>query len=112
MQLGGRGQWRIERAELEAYIQRCYEETEREMRGSATTADPLQVVPVTRRGHRFQLRGYQRSLDALLTFTAPRVMSPQIAGTSGGSIPAATATPLLQGSWRTVAGELPFGAER
>ncbi len=27
MQLGGRRQWRIER---EAYIQRCYEETERE----------------------------------------------------------------------------------
>ena len=31
IKLGGRGQWRIDRAELEAYIQRCYEETEREM---------------------------------------------------------------------------------
>ena len=29
IKLGGRGQWRIERAELEAYIQRSYEETER-----------------------------------------------------------------------------------
>ena len=32
LQLGGRRQWRIERAELEAYIQRCYEETERAIR--------------------------------------------------------------------------------
>ncbi len=32
LQLGGRRQWRIERAELEAYIQRCYEETERNIR--------------------------------------------------------------------------------
>ncbi|WP_141270517.1 helix-turn-helix domain-containing protein [Kocuria varians] len=27
IQVGGRGQWRVEHAELEAYIQRCYEET-------------------------------------------------------------------------------------
>lgn len=32
-ELRGRGQWRIERAELEAYIQRCYEETKRELEG-------------------------------------------------------------------------------
>jgi excisionase family DNA binding protein len=32
LQLGGRRQWRIERAELEAYIQRCYEETEQAIR--------------------------------------------------------------------------------
>ena len=34
IRLGGRGQWRIERAELEAYIQRCYEETERAMQAN------------------------------------------------------------------------------
>ena len=27
IKLGGRGQWRIERDELEAYIERCHEET-------------------------------------------------------------------------------------
>lgn len=27
IQVGGRGQWRVEHAELEAYIQRCYDET-------------------------------------------------------------------------------------
>lgn len=32
IKLGGRGQWRIERAKLEEFIQRMYEETEREMR--------------------------------------------------------------------------------
>ena len=30
LQLGRRRQWRIERAEPEAHIQRCYEEIERE----------------------------------------------------------------------------------
>ncbi len=28
IKIGGRGQWRVEEAELEAYIQRCYAETE------------------------------------------------------------------------------------
>jgi excisionase family DNA binding protein len=27
IKIGGRGQWRVERAALEAYIARCYEET-------------------------------------------------------------------------------------
>ena len=27
IKIGGRGQWRVERTELEAYIQRCYAET-------------------------------------------------------------------------------------
>ncbi|MDP9182767.1 MAG: helix-turn-helix domain-containing protein [Actinomycetota bacterium] len=27
IKVGGRGQWRVESAELEAYIARCYEET-------------------------------------------------------------------------------------
>jgi excisionase family DNA binding protein len=35
IKLGGRGQWRIERAELEAYIQRQYEETEKALRSKA-----------------------------------------------------------------------------
>ena len=30
---GGRGQWRIERAKLKEFIQRAYEETERELQG-------------------------------------------------------------------------------
>ena len=29
IQVGGRGQWRVEQSELEAYIQRAYEETAR-----------------------------------------------------------------------------------
>lgn len=29
IKIGGRGQWRVEASELEAYIQRCYAETER-----------------------------------------------------------------------------------
>ncbi|WP_148576096.1 helix-turn-helix domain-containing protein [Nocardioides caldifontis] len=32
IKLGGRGQWRIERSPLEEFIQRAYEETERELR--------------------------------------------------------------------------------
>ncbi len=28
IKIGGRGQWRVERSELEAYIQRAYSETE------------------------------------------------------------------------------------
>lgn len=27
IKIGGRGQWRVEAGELEAYIQRCYEQT-------------------------------------------------------------------------------------
>ncbi len=29
IKIGGRGQWRVERSELEAYIQRMYEDTSR-----------------------------------------------------------------------------------
>ncbi|MHB8341807.1 MAG: helix-turn-helix domain-containing protein [Mycobacteriales bacterium] len=28
IKVGGRGQWRVERAELEGFIRRCYDETE------------------------------------------------------------------------------------
>lgn len=31
LKLGGRGEWRIEASELEAYIQRSYKETEAEL---------------------------------------------------------------------------------
>ena len=36
IKIGGRGQWRVESAELEAYISRCYEETR-----SFVSAHPL-----------------------------------------------------------------------
>jgi excisionase family DNA binding protein len=32
LKLGGRGQWRIERAKLEAYIEQAYRDTARELR--------------------------------------------------------------------------------
>ena len=38
LKIGGRGQWRIERDELEAFIQRMYAETEAQIKGS--TKDP------------------------------------------------------------------------
>lgn len=36
IKVGGRGQWRVEASELEAYIQRAYEQTE----ALLTTGDP------------------------------------------------------------------------
>lgn len=33
IKVGGRGQWRVEREQLEAYIARCYEETRRFVAG-------------------------------------------------------------------------------
>ena len=32
IKVGGRGQWRVERSELEAYIKRCYDQTEKFVR--------------------------------------------------------------------------------
>ncbi len=32
IKVGGRGQWRVEKAEIEAYIQRMYERTEHEIK--------------------------------------------------------------------------------
>lgn len=40
IQVGGRGQWRVEASELEAYIQRKYAEARRKTRSRAS-ADPL-----------------------------------------------------------------------
>ena len=36
IKIGGRGQWRVERSQLEDYIQRCYQETR-----AFVTAHPL-----------------------------------------------------------------------
>jgi excisionase family DNA binding protein len=36
IQIGGRGQWRIETSELEAYIARCYDATRAARRTGAT----------------------------------------------------------------------------
>ncbi|GAA1920405.1 helix-turn-helix domain-containing protein [Nocardioides marmoribigeumensis] len=37
LKIGGRGQWRIERDELEAFIQRMYAETEAQIKGQTKT---------------------------------------------------------------------------
>ena len=38
LKLGGRGQWRVETTELEAFIQRMYAETEAQLRSSGLEA--------------------------------------------------------------------------
>jgi len=35
IQVGGKGTWRVERAEFEAYIERCYAQTEARIADSA-----------------------------------------------------------------------------
>ncbi len=37
MKLGGRGEWRIEASELEAYIERSYEQTQADIHASSKT---------------------------------------------------------------------------
>jgi excisionase family DNA binding protein len=39
LKLGSRGQWRIERAKLEAYIEQAYRDTERELRNRKQAGD-------------------------------------------------------------------------
>jgi excisionase family DNA binding protein len=39
IKVGGRGQWRVESTELEAYIARCYEETATFVAASGATDD-------------------------------------------------------------------------
>jgi excisionase family DNA binding protein len=39
IKIGGRGQWRVERSELEAYIQRAYSETEAFIRANPLGRD-------------------------------------------------------------------------
>jgi excisionase family DNA binding protein len=39
LKLGGRGQWRVETTELEAFIERMYAETQQQLRGAAVTED-------------------------------------------------------------------------
>ena len=40
LKLGGRGQWRVETTELEAFIERMYVETEQQLRPAAGRAAP------------------------------------------------------------------------
>jgi len=46
IQIGGRGQWRIERVKLEEYVARCYEETDRRLRDGGIGPDPDAVEPL------------------------------------------------------------------
>ncbi len=39
LKIGGRGQWRVERTELEAYIQRMYDETARSLQHERVDQD-------------------------------------------------------------------------
>jgi excisionase family DNA binding protein len=39
LKLGGRGQWRVETTELEAFIERMYAETQQQLRTQGTAAD-------------------------------------------------------------------------
>jgi excisionase family DNA binding protein len=39
IKIGGRGQWRVERAQLEAYIERMYDETRRFVESHPMTRD-------------------------------------------------------------------------
>jgi excisionase family DNA binding protein len=39
LKLGGRGQWRVETSELEAFIERMYAETQQQLRSPADTSD-------------------------------------------------------------------------
>ena len=48
-QLGGRRQWRIERAELEAYIQRCYEAAQVQMKQQHKTPGEASHIELGRR---------------------------------------------------------------
>lgn len=42
LKLGGRGQWRVETTELEAFIERMYAETQEHLRGSGAVKDVLE----------------------------------------------------------------------
>lgn len=45
IQVGGRGQWRVEIAELEAYIQRQYAETDRQVDAGAGATEDASAAP-------------------------------------------------------------------
>ncbi len=46
IKIGGRGQWRVEASELEAYIQRCYEQTRSFVASHPLTREQLENPPV------------------------------------------------------------------
>ena len=47
LKLGGRGQWRVETTELEAFIQRMYAETEAHVRGQSGLDETEGLSPST-----------------------------------------------------------------
>jgi excisionase family DNA binding protein len=46
IKVGGRGQWRVEASELEAYIQRCYAQTKAFVDAHPLTREQLEQPPV------------------------------------------------------------------
>jgi excisionase family DNA binding protein len=46
IKVGGRGQWRVEATELEAYIQRCYQQTKAFVEAHPLTREQLDDPPV------------------------------------------------------------------
>lgn len=46
IKVGGRGQWRVEASELEAYIQRCYQQTREFVSSHPLTKDQLEHPPL------------------------------------------------------------------
>ena len=44
LKLGGRGQWRVETTELEAFIERMYAETQQQLRTPATDAEDAEAA--------------------------------------------------------------------
>jgi excisionase family DNA binding protein len=46
IKVGGRGQWRVEASELEAYIQRCYEQTKAFVSSHPLTREQLDDPPL------------------------------------------------------------------
>jgi excisionase family DNA binding protein len=45
IKIGGRGQWRVERAQLETYIERMYDETRRFVEAHPLGRDEVEVMP-------------------------------------------------------------------
>jgi excisionase family DNA binding protein len=50
LKLGGRGQWRVETTELEAFIERMYAETQAHLRDQSRT--PAELIPEQTPEHR------------------------------------------------------------
>jgi excisionase family DNA binding protein len=48
LKLGGRGQWRVEASELEAFIERMYAETQAQLREQRTATESLDQVGLSK----------------------------------------------------------------